>query len=170
MIWVVLVLIVGSLLAWLLIALLPPSKPSRTWSRSHRFVHNVLAHPLLELCPPLGERLHNRTAPPDDDAAEVVDRAQRDTLTPFLDRLAAERGPAAPYVLVAPDDVACRLTPGEAMAMVRLGLTHVPNDWQPGTFSIVPSADDARGVLIIPSELVDEVGRRSVNESGWSAP
>lgn len=26
-------------------------------------VHNVVAHPLLVLCPPLGERLHDRTAP-----------------------------------------------------------------------------------------------------------
>lgn len=37
------------------------------WPRSHRFVHNVLAHPLLELWPALGERLHDQTAPPDDD-------------------------------------------------------------------------------------------------------
>lgn len=26
-----------------------------------RFVHNVVAHPLLVLCPPLGEWLHDRT-------------------------------------------------------------------------------------------------------------
>lgn len=29
------------------------------------FVHNVIAHPLLVLCPPLGWRLHDLTAPPD---------------------------------------------------------------------------------------------------------
>lgn len=28
-----------------------------------RFVHNVVAHPLLVLCPPLGEWLHARTDP-----------------------------------------------------------------------------------------------------------
>ena len=27
------------------------------------FVHNVIAHPLLALCPPLGEWLHERTIP-----------------------------------------------------------------------------------------------------------
>jgi len=35
-------------------------------ARSERrlgFVHNVIAHPLLVLCPPLGERLHHRTNP-----------------------------------------------------------------------------------------------------------
>lgn len=26
-------------------------------------VHNTIAHPLLILCPPLGRRLHDRTAP-----------------------------------------------------------------------------------------------------------
>lgn len=26
-------------------------------------IHNVIAHPLLVLCPPLGKRLHDRTAP-----------------------------------------------------------------------------------------------------------
>lgn len=33
--------------------------------RRHRpgFLHNVLAHPLLVLCPPLGEWLHARTRP-----------------------------------------------------------------------------------------------------------
>lgn len=29
----------------------------------HRFVHNVVAHPLLVLYPPLGEWLHDRTDP-----------------------------------------------------------------------------------------------------------
>lgn len=28
-----------------------------------RFLHNVIAHPLLVLCPPLGEWLHERTQP-----------------------------------------------------------------------------------------------------------
>lgn len=28
-----------------------------------RFIHNVVAHPLLVLCPPLGEWLHDRTEP-----------------------------------------------------------------------------------------------------------
>jgi hypothetical protein len=28
-----------------------------------RLVHNVIAHPLLVLCPPLGEWLHDRTDP-----------------------------------------------------------------------------------------------------------
>lgn len=28
-----------------------------------RFVHNVVAHPLLVLCPPLGQWLHDRTEP-----------------------------------------------------------------------------------------------------------
>lgn len=28
-----------------------------------RFIHNVIAHPLLVLCPPLGEWLHDRTRP-----------------------------------------------------------------------------------------------------------
>lgn len=28
-----------------------------------RFLHNVIAHPLLVLCPPLGEWLHERTEP-----------------------------------------------------------------------------------------------------------
>lgn len=28
-----------------------------------RVVHNVIAHPLLVLCPPLGEWLHDRTIP-----------------------------------------------------------------------------------------------------------
>lgn len=27
------------------------------------WVHNIVAHPLLVLCPPLGEWLHDRTAP-----------------------------------------------------------------------------------------------------------
>lgn len=27
------------------------------------FVHNVVAHPLLVLCPPLGQWLHDRTEP-----------------------------------------------------------------------------------------------------------
>lgn len=27
-------------------------------------IHNVVAHPLLVICPPLGEWLHDRTAPP----------------------------------------------------------------------------------------------------------
>jgi hypothetical protein len=31
--------------------------------RLGRFLHNVVAHPLLVLCPPLGERLHERTEP-----------------------------------------------------------------------------------------------------------
>lgn len=42
------------------------SKKADDWPSSHRFVHNVLAHPLLVLCPPLGQRLHDQTAPPDD--------------------------------------------------------------------------------------------------------
>ncbi len=32
-------------------------------ARLSRFVHNVIAHPLLVLCPPLGEWLHERTDP-----------------------------------------------------------------------------------------------------------
>lgn len=28
-----------------------------------RFLHNVVAHPLLIICPPLGEWLHERTTP-----------------------------------------------------------------------------------------------------------
>ena len=28
-----------------------------------RFLHNVVAHPLLVLCPPVGEWLHERTDP-----------------------------------------------------------------------------------------------------------
>lgn len=35
---------------------------SRRW-----VVHNVVAHPLLVLCPPLGEWLHDRTLPDEDD-------------------------------------------------------------------------------------------------------
>lgn len=31
-----------------------------------RVVHNLLAHPLLVLCPPLGEWLHDRTIPGED--------------------------------------------------------------------------------------------------------
>lgn len=34
--------------------------PGRWWSRA---LHNCLAHPLLILCPPLGEWLHERTEP-----------------------------------------------------------------------------------------------------------
>jgi hypothetical protein len=29
--------------------------------RLSRFAHNVVAHPLLVLCPPVGEWLHDRT-------------------------------------------------------------------------------------------------------------
>lgn len=36
------------------------------WGRAKWFVHNVIAHPLLVLCPPLGRRLHDRTGPDDD--------------------------------------------------------------------------------------------------------
>lgn len=36
-------------------------------ARFSRFVHNVVAHPLLVLCPPLGEWLHDRTVPADGD-------------------------------------------------------------------------------------------------------
>lgn len=32
-----------------------------------RIVHNVVAHPLLVICPPIGEWLHDLTAPRDDD-------------------------------------------------------------------------------------------------------
>jgi hypothetical protein len=35
----------------------------RTGRLGHRVLHNVVAHPLLELCPPLGERLHDRWSP-----------------------------------------------------------------------------------------------------------
>lgn len=28
-------------------------------------IHNVVAHPLLVVCPPLGWRLHDATAPPE---------------------------------------------------------------------------------------------------------
>ena len=31
--------------------------------RLGRFAHNVIAHPLLVLCPPIGEWLHERTEP-----------------------------------------------------------------------------------------------------------
>jgi hypothetical protein len=34
-----------------------------TMSRVRWWVHNLVAHPLLVLCPPLGEWLHDRTAP-----------------------------------------------------------------------------------------------------------
>lgn len=70
MMWVVLVIIVGSLLAWLLIAMLPPV-PGAGWTTAKRSVHNVVAHPLLERRPPLGEWLHARTEPPDDDPYPV---------------------------------------------------------------------------------------------------
>ena len=29
-------------------------------------IHNLIAHPLLVLCPPLGEWLHDKTIPGDD--------------------------------------------------------------------------------------------------------
>lgn len=32
--------------------------------RARWVVHNLVAHPLLVLCPPLGRWLHDRTAPP----------------------------------------------------------------------------------------------------------
>ena len=38
----------------------------RAESRARRrrwWVHNLVAHPLLVLCPPVGEWLHDRTAP-----------------------------------------------------------------------------------------------------------
>lgn len=35
--------------------------PNRMRRWFSRFVHNVIAHPLLILCPPLGEWLHDRT-------------------------------------------------------------------------------------------------------------
>lgn len=47
---------VGVVPTWLL-SFLPPVRP-RAW----RFLHNVVAHPLCELMPPLGEFLHEYTA------------------------------------------------------------------------------------------------------------
>lgn len=32
-------------------------------SRLRFIIHNLIAHPLLVLCPPLGERLHDLTSP-----------------------------------------------------------------------------------------------------------
>lgn len=117
-------------------------------------VHNLVAHPLLVLYPPLGERLHDATAP-----AHVPDAGpdERATLDGLLDLLIAESAmdeTPPPYVLVAPASVACRLSTDEAMAMVLAGITHVPPDWSPGMFRCVDPPAVHNGVLIVPSELV----------------
>lgn len=45
------------------------------------FVHNVIAHPLLVLCPPLGEWLHERTLPPEP-ACRVCDCTEYEACFP----------------------------------------------------------------------------------------
>lgn len=40
---------------------------ARARRRRHRWwAHNLIAHPLLVLCPPVGAWLHDRTAPEDE--------------------------------------------------------------------------------------------------------
>jgi hypothetical protein len=44
-----------------------PATRAAARERRHRWwVHNLVAHPLLVLCPPVGEWLHERTAPEGD--------------------------------------------------------------------------------------------------------
>lgn len=44
--------------------LLPLRGYPAPWPLWKKVVHNVVAHPLLVLCPPLGARLHDATEPP----------------------------------------------------------------------------------------------------------
>lgn len=137
-----------------------PVEPEPVWRTWRRIVHNVVAHPLLELCPPLGERLHDRTAPPDEPPEPLL-------LQPLLDTLLRQSGLDAPYVLVVPAHVAAHVSSSEALAMVQAleatdddevaldAFQDMIDNWQPGMFqSTKPLDDDGRGVLIIPQEIV----------------
>ena len=120
------------------------AKRAGHWPRAQRLVHNVVAHPLLELCPPLGEWLHDRTAP-----AEVT------PLDLLLLSLAANARPSipAPYVMTAPAALIPLLGRHDVEALAAAGVTEVPSDYVPGQRQI----DAPRlpgGVLLVPVELV----------------
>lgn len=115
-------------------------------------VHNVVAHQLLSLCPPVGQWLHERTEP-----AAMDDRP--DSIDAMLRAQLADTMTDPPYVLVCPAHLVATLTQDEAMALARAGITRLPDGYVPGSISVtwaIPPSDapDTAGVLLVPSELV----------------